>query len=51
MDERIRRRWEELCRQAAAETDPEKLALLKREMERLLQDKEERLRGVVKEKS
>ena len=37
-------RWMELCAQAAVEQDPEKLHLLVEEVDRLLQEKEDRLK-------
>jgi hypothetical protein len=37
-------RWMELCAQAAVEQDPEKLHALVEEIDRLLQEKEERVR-------
>jgi hypothetical protein len=36
-------RWMELCAQAAVEQDPEKLHALVEEIDRLLQEKEERI--------
>jgi hypothetical protein len=36
-------RWEELCRQASVEQDPEKLMELVKEIDRLLGEKHERL--------
>jgi hypothetical protein len=36
-------RWMELCAQAAVEQDPEKLHALVEEIDRLLQEKEDRL--------
>jgi len=36
-------RWEELCRQASVEQDPEKLMELVKEVDRLLGEKQERL--------
>jgi hypothetical protein len=38
-----RERWEELCRQAAEEQDPKRLLELTAEINRLLQEKEDRL--------
>jgi len=38
-------RWEELCRQASVERDPEKLRQLVMEINRLLDEKEARLKG------
>jgi hypothetical protein len=40
-------RWQELCRQAATEQDPKKLLELTAEINRLLQEKENRLREQV----
>jgi hypothetical protein len=37
-------RWQELCRQAATEQDPKRLLELIAEINRLLQEKENRLR-------
>jgi hypothetical protein len=37
-------RWMELCAQAAVEQDPEKLHALVEEIDRLLQEKEDRLK-------
>jgi len=37
-------RWKQLCEQAITEQDPEKLVLLVREITRLLDEKEQRLR-------
>jgi hypothetical protein len=37
-------RWMELCAQAAVEQDPEKLHALVEEIDRLLQEKENRLK-------
>ena len=39
-----RERWMQLCEQAANEQDPEKLMVLIREIDILLQEKESRLR-------
>jgi hypothetical protein len=36
-------RWQELCRQAAVEQDPEKLLELVKEIDRLLDEKHKRL--------
>ena len=36
--------WKELCAQAAVEQDPERLHALVEEIDRLLQEKEDRLR-------
>ena len=38
-------KWEELCRQAAVEQDPERLIRLIEEINRLLAAKEERLKA------
>jgi hypothetical protein len=38
-------KWMELCAQAAVEQDPEKMLDLVREINRLLEEKEERLNG------
>jgi hypothetical protein len=38
-------RWRKLCEQAAVEQDPEKLLELAQEIERLLVEKEDRLRN------
>jgi hypothetical protein len=40
--------WLELCQQASVEEDPEKSMELMREVNRLLEDKEERLRRTPK---
>jgi hypothetical protein len=40
-----RERWMQLCEQAANEQDPEKLMELIREINRLLDAKEQRLKG------
>jgi hypothetical protein len=39
-----RERWEQLCKQAADEQDPEKLMELVNEINRLLDEKEQRLK-------
>jgi hypothetical protein len=39
-----RERWMELCEQAATEQDPEKLLSLTREINQLLEEKEQRIR-------
>jgi hypothetical protein len=39
-----RERWEELCKQAADEQDPEKLIDLIQEINQLLDEKEQRLK-------
>ena len=38
-------RWEELCEQAENEQDPEKFLILIEEINRLLEEKEKRLRA------
>jgi hypothetical protein len=38
-----REHWQELCEQAAVEQDPKRLLELTREINRLLQEKEDRL--------
>jgi len=38
-----KQRWDELCGKAASEKDSEKLLLIKREMDRMLVDKHQRL--------
>ena len=42
----IRELWERLCEQAAVEQDHEKLLQLTREINRLLNEKEERLKNL-----
>jgi len=37
-------RWQELCAQAATEQDPDRLLVLVQEINRLLEDKEKRLK-------
>jgi hypothetical protein len=44
MQDKKLERWQELCAEAAKEQDPQRLAYLAREIERLLAEKEERLR-------
>jgi hypothetical protein len=39
-------RWQQLCAMAAKEQDPEKVLLLAREIERLLSEKMDRLKGL-----
>jgi hypothetical protein len=39
-------RWKQLCEQAAVEQDPDKLIALTQEINRLLTDKEERLKNL-----
>jgi len=46
MQEEVRERWEELCARAAVEQDPKKLLELIAEINRLLQEKEQRLSRV-----
>ena len=41
-----RERWQQLCEQAAVEQDPEKMLALITEINRLLSEKEERLRNL-----
>ena len=40
--------WMELCQQAAVEQDPKRLMELVEEINRLLEEKEERLKGLQK---
>lgn len=40
-----KKEWTQLCEQAAVEQDPEKLMLLVSEINRMLDEKEERLKG------
>jgi hypothetical protein len=40
-----RERWQELCEQAAKEQDPKKLHELVREINKLLEEKQARLKG------
>ena len=42
---RDKQHWRELCEQAAFEQDPDKLLALVREINRQLEEKEERLRS------
>ncbi|MHB8215119.1 MAG: hypothetical protein ACYDDS_03475 [Candidatus Sulfotelmatobacter sp.] len=44
MQDEKKERWMELCAQAAIEQDPEKLHALVEEIDRLLQEKEDRLK-------
>jgi hypothetical protein len=44
MQGETKERWQRLCEQAASEQDPERLIVLVREIEKLLADKEQRLR-------
>jgi hypothetical protein len=41
-------RWEQLCALAAVEHDPEKLIVLVKEINRLLEEREQRFRGSAK---
>jgi hypothetical protein len=50
MQGETKERWRRLCEQASSEQDPERLIALVQEIERLLADKEQRLRHV-KERS
>lgn len=43
MQGKTRERWQELCAQAADEQDPQRLIELVREINQLLEEKEERL--------
>ncbi|MFZ0639231.1 MAG: hypothetical protein WAN33_17180 [Candidatus Acidiferrales bacterium] len=45
MKEENRELWRELCEQAAAELDPKKLLTLMKEINRLLTEKQERLKA------
>jgi hypothetical protein len=45
MDGQTKERWLELCERAAVEQDAEKLVAIIHEIERLLEEKESRLRG------
>jgi hypothetical protein len=45
-----RERWRELCEQAANEQDPDKLLELTAEIDKLLEEKFERLQGKTSEK-
>ncbi len=38
-------RWKRLCEQAASETDPEKLVLLMREFDLMLEERQRQLKG------
>lgn len=44
MQGETKERWQRLCEQASLEQDPERLIVLVREIEKLLADKEQRLR-------
>jgi hypothetical protein len=46
MKGKTRELWEQLCEQAAVEQDPEKMLKLISEINRLLSEKEERLKGL-----
>jgi hypothetical protein len=45
MKGRTKERWEDLCRLAAEEQDPKRLLELTAEINRLLQEKEDRLKS------
>lgn len=45
-DDQMREPWMDLCEQAAVEQDSEKLLLLAKEIVRLLDEKEERLKSL-----
>jgi hypothetical protein len=45
MQEKIRERWLELCEQAAIEQNSEKLVALVHEINRMLDEKEQRLKS------
>lgn len=45
MQGETKERWIELCKQAELETDPERLMVLIQEIIRVLDEKEQRLRG------
>ena len=51
MQGKNKERWEELCEHAAIEQDPEKLLALTTEINRLLLEKEERLKKMRAEDS
>ena len=44
-------RWMELCQQASVEQDPKKLMILIAEIDRLLQEKEQRLKAIHRQPS
>ena len=44
-------RWEKLCREAAVEQDPDRLLELTKEINRLLEDKESRLKELREQSS
>lgn len=44
MQGEVKERWLQLCKQAAAEQDPHRLLLLVEEINRLLEEKENRLK-------
>ena len=46
-----RERWQELCEQAANEEDSKKLAVLIEEINRLLHERDSRLKAVEKERA
>lgn len=46
MQDESKERWYELCTRATTERDPEKLMALVEEINRLLSEKERRLKGV-----
>jgi hypothetical protein len=46
MDGETRERWQGLCEQAAVEQNPKRLLELTREINRLLQEKEDRLKEI-----
>ncbi len=39
-----KKRWDELCREAACESNPDKLNLINREIDRILHDEEDGLK-------
>jgi len=45
MEGATKQRWQELCELAAKEQDPKKLSVLVEEINRLLQEKEQRLKA------
>ncbi len=45
MQERVKERWLELCEQAAIEQNSEKLMVLVQEINRMLDEKEQRLKS------
>jgi hypothetical protein len=50
MKGKTRELWEELCAQAAVEQDPQKLTELVKEIDRLLEEKQDRLNRETQEK-